>query len=497
MISGKGRCTLTTCIGRSVGAFFPSYHRVHEIFTFDSTIIFELRESTMYNVGKGASFNTVIKSHNESKKRSPTWWTGTHWNASVLKEVKGGMVLIFYDFAIKLRPYLSGGKKSDGAYVRSLFKNIVDDSSFDVHTDLFSGDNAISDDTWRSYIKDPSKSGRTIVNVAKRIYGKLDTDKFDTFIYDNVSSEKMNELGSVFAGTIPQCNEDGLPAELAKLFAEIIRQAATGRKKKAKKITPVVKSESNVLSPAFENEEAFLVSEVDSRCPITGKRLIKNTKNAVIKAYGIVYIYPKYMDLFTQQEFSSIDAPANIDSLDNKIALSLDEANKYTQAPTLEMYNRLDDIKYRLSLRKRLYECTGSLEIENNIDVILDNVRCLKGRPEGATDTKWDAFKVDDKIRDDYPLNNEVTNKVLQYYRYLEARFQENDGVDGFSFKRLKSTIHQCFIECEEAGMSQAEIFDYISNWVATKTGCYHAPTCRVFVSFFVQNCEVFDAITE
>ena len=45
--------------------------------------------------------------------------------------------------------------------------------------------------------------------------------------------------------------------------------------------------------------------------------------------------------------------------------------------------------------------------------------------------------------------------------------------------------------------MSQAEIFDYISNWVATKTGCYHAPTCRVFVSFFVQNCEVFDAITE
>ena len=85
--------------------------------------------------------------------------------------------MIFYDFAIKLRPYLSGGKKSDGAYVRSLFKNIVDDSSFDVHTDLFSGDNAISDDTWRSYIKDPSKSGRTIVNVAKRIYGKLDTDK--------------------------------------------------------------------------------------------------------------------------------------------------------------------------------------------------------------------------------------------------------------------------------------------------------------------------------
>ena len=450
-------------------------------------------DTILYNVVKGVSFNNVIKTQAERKKRTLTGRIGSHWVAT---EKKGDNNLEFYDFAIRLRPFVPKGGTADHTYVKSLFENITDIDLLDDKDNPFTGDNSLSDDSWRGYIKTTSSSRRSIKEVAKRINEKLDTKKFDEYIYENVTDEKLGELRTVFQGIIPECRTDEVSTELAKLFAKIIRTAAT-KKRKSPTTKSVIARQENTPSTIFDNEEVFLLSEVNNRCPITGKALLKNRGGNLAKVYGIVYIYPKNIDLLVQQEFSSIEAPENIDSLDNKIALSLEHASIYAQAPTVDMYNKLKEIKRKISLQRNAYDCVSSLEIEDNIKIILDNIQSLQGKPKSAVNTKWDAFMVDDKIKNDYVLNDEVTGKVLQYYRYINEKLGEIEGVNGFRFNHLKSTIHQCYEECANANMSQSETFDFLSDWISLETGCMHIPTCRTFISFFVQNCEVFDVTTE
>lgn len=43
----------------------------------------------------------------------------------------------------------------------------------------------------------------------------------------------------------------------------------------------------------------------------------------------------------------------------------------------------------------------------------------------------------------------------------------------------------------------KSKIFDYIVNWVKTKTSTQSKEACEIVVSYFVQNCEVFNEIAE
>ena len=48
-----------------------------------------------------------------------------------------------------------------------------------------------------------------------------------------------------------------------------------------------------------------------------------------------------------------------------------------------------------------------------------------------------------------------------------------------------------------QAGKKQTEIYSAMAIWVKDATSSTSLPACEILVSFFIQNCEVFNEIAE
>ena len=49
----------------------------------------------------------------------------------------------------------------------------------------------------------------------------------------------------------------------------------------------------------------------------------------------------------------------------------------------------------------------------------------------------------------------------------------------------------------EMQGLETSDIFDKMVGWLMQKTNCTNKVACEIVIAYYVQNCEVFDEITE
>lgn len=64
-------------------------------------------------------------------------------------------------------------------------------------------------------------------------------------------------------------------------------------------------------------------------------------------------------------------------------------------------------------------------------------------------------------------------------------------------FEVLSGQIKNCFLKVNMATNDKSIIFDHMVQWVKNKTLSSSTEACEAVVAYFVQNCEVFYAITE
>ena len=57
-------------------------------------------------------------------------------------------------------------------------------------------------------------------------------------------------------------------------------------------------------------------------------------------------------------------------------------------------------------------------------------------------------------------------------------------------------SIRQAYLNCLKQNMNKVDIFDSISNWIVSKVSC-NMVISKIIVSFFVQNCEIYDKLPE
>lgn len=89
-----------------------------------------------------------------------------------------------------------------------------------------------------------------------------------------------------------------------------------------------------------------------------------------------------------------------------------------------------------------------------------------------------------------------ISDNVARYYPTMQRTFSDYDGENGNSFERLSCKMRDLFLQIKSKEDDPAFVFDAIVDEVEKK-----AKTDRLIseliVSFFVQNCEVFDEIPE
>lgn len=248
--------------------------------------------------------------------------------------------------------------------------------------------------------------------------------------------------------------------------------------------------ENKKTANEVQHQDIPLLSEVNYKCPLKHVDLVKSIKGVSKKDYAITQIFPENLSSQKEKEFMNIyPKPDNLNDPSNLIALSTEASENYLINPTVEEYENLYNIKKNCSRNVQILDDINKIKLEEEIIVVLKSLSSLTNT-SALINLKYEALRIDEKI-DDILLKNEIQTDVLYYYRYIESVF--SDSVNNFD--EIANEVRLCSKKLENAGYSQEEVIKHLVDWIhnkafiGTDTG---RQACKIVVSFFIQNCEVF-----
>lgn len=125
------------------------------------------------------------------------------------------------------------------------------------------------------------------------------------------------------------------------------------------------------------------------------------------------------------------------------------------------------------------------------------NLRNIRKFSEIA-DFRKKPLELKEKIDENEPLRLTIKNDVESYYNYTRKMLSDLDDA-GDEFTVIASQFQICYKKLAKVMDDQEEIYNRIIKWVLDelKLTDKYATAARIIVSFFVQNCEVFDEISK
>ncbi|MDE6993259.1 MAG: hypothetical protein K2P41_02360 [Lachnospiraceae bacterium] len=394
----------------------------------------------------------------------------------------------FSEFANTLWGILAKGSNV-ALFTRELFKRITDIPD-DVDPNPIDDP---GDPTFKAYFT----GDRRLTRFAPKIASYVDAELFVSYIH-GISSDAQELIYQQLKDQCPHMTRANIPEETAYLFRDILFSFAKKNFSPKKKKAALAAQDIGKNEPV-KHEDFPLLQECNMRCPLCRDKLVKTVKGHPLKKYEVVPLFPAWLDLIQQNSFKAVAPPPNdLDSLDNKILLCRDCAGEYLVAPSAAEYRRLLLIKKQQRDDILLQDKVDDIAVEKGIRQILDAIADIKKTPKPIDRTKWEAFRVDKKIPDDNGLlQDRVTYWVLRYYRYIEMQFKQGERTSLLRFKKVQNEVSQCFETFDEANMPQREIFERLVKWLEDQTDCHNRDAQEAMISFFVQNCEVFNETPE
>ena len=243
------------------------------------------------------------------------------------------------------------------------------------------------------------------------------------------------------------------------------------------------------------NQEQILFAEANGLCPLCGKSLMQIGRTKNVKQYEIAHIYPCNPTAKDISVLSSVSAPADTEAMDNKIALCLSCHKVYDDDKTLERYNELRNIKNRFSAENSIRSIIGEYHLESDISDILSKLLIVDDEILSSLSLSITALKIREKVEDEYSLlRRNIESNVTKYYAIVQKMLKEM-GTD--KFDNIAIQIKSFYKKCYSLTQDKNIIFNQISQWIQSKSKNDNKIACEIVASFFVQNCEVFDAITK
>lgn len=168
---------------------------------------------------------------------------------------------------------------------------------------------------------------------------------------------------------------------------------------------------------------------------------------------------------------------------------ALYEKNESTQEIELVRQSKSQLIRHQ-----DLLESMTPIGLEKEFSILLERMPALLD--EELTDgigQNFNPVEVDAKIPQDNVLRREVKDDVSTYYSFLSKKMTMLQASQMIPFMELCHQIKIRYLTLHDKGLSQSEIFDHLSAWIADRTHS-RSRTASILVSYFVQICEVFRA---
>jgi len=173
----------------------------------------------------------------------------------------------------------------------------------------------------------------------------------------------------------------------------------------------------------------------------------------------------------------------------------------------------IDDIAFKLanlfvSILKIIAQgkkgsCTPSSQNYDNINLEMELSKIIKrlaslSQEELDVILRFEPSNIDKKIlKNEVLLRKEIKNNVAQYYTCIEELLKQSATSNSLFIDRLLKSVQFASENYIEQISSQQQVFEAMVTWLKNKAISTNDIACRIMVSFFVQNCEVFREVTK
>lgn len=375
----------------------------------------------------------------------------------------------FSQFAKILYSVFADGTNVD-AFTQELFLNITDYAETEtnpVETYTFP--------TFKSYFNGTNG----ISGIAKKINKHIDTIKFSEYI-NGLPDGATDNLRDALLPYVKEITAFNASEKCASLFKEIIITAAGTTKKKA---TPAVRDGSSAIAVVNGAEK------YQTRLLIESKGLCPNDNCC----------RPLYIDVGgqTQMDYTITVINPDLDhnSSSNLIALCPDCSKKYLLSQDSAKIERLAEIKKLLMEEAETMSTLAVIKVEEGVERVLRKI--ANTPPDQIVPLTYDPVEIRQKI---LPANRALYIKakayVSEYYNTVHGIFQLLSKEGKLRFEPFCMQVRLNFINLRDKGIEQPEIFEKLVDWLAANTNDSR-DMCEIVIAYFIQKCEVFDAITK
>lgn len=245
-------------------------------------------------------------------------------------------------------------------------------------------------------------------------------------------------------------------------------------------------------------DQAYLL-EVGGLCPLCGKNLLTVKGKVNSKLYQIAHIYPNSPTVYQIKELKGLERLGNTcEDSENKIALCKDCHGVYDDGVKKEEYLQLVDIKKKLLSVANSKALLSFQYLEEEISLVLNSLREISSEDIAELALKYKGLEVKKKFEARYVLlKNKILTYNCTYYYFIKETFQNLERENQINFNLVASEIRTSFLQCEQETDDKGDIFNSLVLWMHSKIKHSSLEACEVVIAFFVQNCEVFDEVTE
>ena len=343
----------------------------------------------------------------------------------------------------------------------------------------------VTEEEWGTS-RDPSKRTKdsTLRNYSKRGLSKTLAKNIVYRLTPEVLIERINErnetqrrlMAEDLHGYDSTISAENVGEKVADMMMQIIQQSAGLISQ-----TKLQKQQQQKLAFDLKNKYGeYLLAEAENVCPFPGCDrsliVVKNHKMAPSFEVGLID--------------KTREAKPN-----NLLAMCPQCYATYLLDNSKKKCKELLAVKKTLLARRQVVQMLDELPLERGIVGVVTRIKeqHIKNFEEVSLDPKELVKKIDPA--QEQLLFITVKQYVLSYFMVVRDIMMNLDKRGEIDYESLQNQMHALYRNLSKKGKTQIEIFTEISEKLHRQS-LQEIIYCQVVVSYFIQSCEVFDAIT-
>lgn len=379
-------------------------------------------------------------------------------------------MLTFNELFNLLKNRLSGGEDIP-TFFRNLMSMITNVPEKDWDGPKDPASNKIKDNTIRSYLK-TGLSKKFARKIVYKITREMFIDSLEAYgddVLDILAQDYLPYDGTADKGNIAN--------KLADEFVEIIKAAAG-------MVEPEKLDKQRAERFELELREKYgeyLLAEANRCCPFPGcgKRLVEIANGKIHEKYKV--------SLVDKQKAPEVE---------NLIALCSDCYSVYFLDKDSKRTKDLKNVKKVLSRKITNDQILDDRPVEKGILKVITKIKKLK-----LSDIKgisYDPQEISNKIspEEELLLFNTVRMLVSTYYVKVREILTNADKRGDIDYEEIQDQMKGMYRQLKKGKRSKSEIFNLLTDKLH-KVSLEDEQYCQIVIAYFVQSCEVYDAITQ